>query len=75
MTNDPHSPRLISAHEVSHKTSLSRTTLWRLIQEDQFPAPVRLSANRVGWSEKAVEAWIANKLAGAVAPPGKVSVQ
>jgi prophage regulatory protein len=42
-------------------TGVSRTTLWRLRQTGQFPAPVRLGGSNtraVGWLRSDVEAWI-----------------
>ena len=35
-----------------------RSTIWRAIREDQFPAPLRLSEHRVAWPEDQVLAWI-----------------
>lgn len=48
--------------EVGRRTSLSRTTIWRLCRAGRFPSPVELSAGRVGWSARAVDAWIAARL-------------
>ncbi|MDE0353840.1 MAG: AlpA family phage regulatory protein [bacterium] len=42
-------------------TGLSRTTLWRLRQNGQFPNPVRLggsTSRAVGWLRSDIEAWI-----------------
>ncbi|MCQ3804564.1 MAG: AlpA family phage regulatory protein [Acidimicrobiia bacterium] len=42
-------------------TGLSRTTLWRLRQAGEFPAPVRLggdASRAVGWLRGDIEAWI-----------------
>lgn len=57
--------RIVSLKVVAQKTSLSRTTLWRLSRKGTFPAPVKLSENRIGWSLQAVEAWVADRLAQA----------
>ena len=40
------------------RTTLSRTTLWRMVRRGDFPAPVRLSQGRVGFPADSVEAWI-----------------
>ena len=64
MTNSqPDGGRLIAPPVVSHRTSLSRTTLWRLVRQGEFPKPVRVSAGRIAWLESAVDAWIASKTA------------
>ena len=39
-------------------TGLSRTTLWRLEGQGEFPARVRLGANSVGWREEEIARWI-----------------
>lgn len=36
----------------------SRTTLWRKVKEETFPAPVRISAGAVAWRVEEVRAWI-----------------
>lgn len=53
--------RLISAREVQSRTSLSRTSLWRLVRKGEFPAPARLGGNRIAWLESSVSAWIAQQ--------------
>jgi prophage regulatory protein len=61
MNNDEPS-RILSPRDVSRRTSLSRTTLWRMSNcagPDRFPAPITLSANRIGWRQSEVDAWIA----------------
>jgi predicted DNA-binding transcriptional regulator AlpA len=50
--------RIIRAKEVQAMTGLSRTTLWRLEREGEFPARVSLCAGSVGWRLKEVEDWI-----------------
>lgn len=53
--------RYLPVKAVVAKTSLSRTTLWRLGRHGGFPPPVRLSENRVAYSEAAVNAWLATR--------------
>jgi prophage regulatory protein len=38
-------------------TGLSRSTLYRLIANGQFPRPVRLGPRAVAWRRSDVEAW------------------
>ena len=33
----------------------------RLVAAGQFPAPVRLSANRIAWRASEIDAWIASR--------------
>jgi len=37
---------------------LGRSTAWRMTREGKFPAPVRIGAQRVGWWESEVSAWL-----------------
>lgn len=53
--------RMLAPPAVMEKTSLSRTTLWRLVKRREFPAPAKLSPGRVGWSANAVEDWLSEK--------------
>jgi predicted DNA-binding transcriptional regulator AlpA len=36
-----------------------------MVKRGEFPAPIHLSAGRVGWVESVVSAWIAAKMAEA----------
>ena len=38
-------------------TGLSRTTIYRLISERQFPGPVRLAARAVAWRSSDLAHW------------------
>lgn len=38
--------------------SLSKTTIYDLIQRQDFPSPVRLTARTVGWRAQEVTAWL-----------------
>ena len=49
--------------EVEARCSLSKSTLYELIRVGQFPAPVKLSPNRVGWLESDVQAWLEARVA------------
>jgi prophage regulatory protein len=57
---------LMSMNQVCQATSLSRTTIWRLQQRDEFPRGVRLSAARVAYKASDIEAWIASRTASTV---------
>ena len=43
---------------------ISRTSLWRYVRDDDFPAPLRLGGERsraVGWRRADVEQWLATR--------------
>lgn len=50
--------------QVTAKTGLSRSTLYRLIQSGEFPKPYRLSQRISVWDEQAIDEYLAKKLAG-----------
>ena len=52
---------------VHQATQLSRSTIWRLERDGQFPPRRKLSGNSVGWLRHEVENWIATR---APAAPG-----
>ncbi|MCY4652261.1 MAG: AlpA family transcriptional regulator [Dehalococcoidia bacterium] len=46
---------------VLERIGLSRSTLWRLISDGQFPAPIRLGPRATGWIEEEVDDWISSR--------------
>ena len=50
--------QLLRLDAVLAVTGLSRSKLYELIQTDEFPSPVHLSARCVAWIASEVHAWI-----------------
>ncbi|MBR9650600.1 helix-turn-helix transcriptional regulator [Thalassovita aquimarina] len=50
--------RILRRQEVEGITGLSRSSIYRLLDCDRFPAPIRLTERRIGWRQSAIEAWI-----------------
>lgn len=46
---------------VQKETSLSRSTIYRLEAQGEFPSRVRLGENSTGWYLHEIEAWLANR--------------
>lgn len=61
-TNTPHSIRLIRRKEVQLRTGLGASSIYALMQKNQFPKPVTLSIRRVAWVESDIEEWILNRI-------------
>lgn len=59
--NSEYSPAVVSIAQVIALTSLSKQTLYREIGAKRFPAPVRLTANRVGWRLAEINAWLGQR--------------
>ncbi len=55
-------PKIIRYPEVLKRTGFSsRTTIWQLIKDRQFPAPLQLTAHSVGWLEHDIDHWILSR--------------
>lgn len=48
--------------EVKAVTGLSKTSLYMLIREQSFPAPVRLGPRAVAWVRSEVKQWATNRV-------------
>lgn len=61
--------RIIRRPEVRAITGLTDSVLDREVKSGRFPAPFKLlpdpRARAVGWSERAVRAWVAERIAAA----------
>jgi prophage regulatory protein len=53
--------RILTVKETARITSLSRSTLYRLKAERQFPEAIRLGPGRVGFRASEVEQWLASR--------------
>ncbi|WP_375285414.1 helix-turn-helix transcriptional regulator [Marinicauda pacifica] len=56
---------LLPIHEVARLTSLSRSTIYELRSQKDFPEPVKLSPRRVAWRPADIQNWLENKAATA----------
>jgi predicted DNA-binding transcriptional regulator AlpA len=54
----PDGTRILRVAEVMQRVNLRRTTLWKLVRAKQFPAPLRLTGNAIGWRDRDIEHWI-----------------
>lgn len=44
--------------DVCETTTLSRSTLLRLVYENKFPKPFRISGRRMAWYQREIEQWM-----------------
>jgi prophage regulatory protein len=59
----PEPDRIIRLKTVLNRSGLSRSTVYRKINEGTFPPQVKVSLNGVGWRESELNRWIANPVA------------
>jgi len=55
---------ILSNAQVQALTSFGHTQLWNLVKSGQFPKPIRLSTQRVGWKSCDVREWILSRPTG-----------
>ena len=53
--------RMLSKASVMAMTDLGQTELWRALERGEFPAPRLRTANRLGWLQSEVQAWIRSR--------------
>ena len=56
----------IGLKQVKEYTSLSKSSIYRLMDEGDFPRQVPLGARKVVWVKTQVEDWCAQKVASAL---------
>ena len=51
-------PRILRLPEVTARVGLGRSSVWRMVQNSEFPQPIRLSKRAVGWLDQEVDSWL-----------------
>lgn len=54
--------RILRIKTVLERTGLSRSTLYRKMENGAFPRGVKISTRCVGWRESAINAWLRNPM-------------
>ncbi len=55
-------PRLMRRPEVLTRVGLSSSTLYEMTAAGEFPAPIPIGRQAVGWLESEVDAWIKKRI-------------
>ncbi|WIM06848.1 MAG: AlpA family transcriptional regulator [Candidatus Nitricoxidivorans perseverans] len=53
---------IIRRRRVEAKTALPRSSLYAKIKAGDFPPPIRLGPNTVGWIEAEVDSWLSAQI-------------
>ena len=53
--------RLLRRRDVEKITGMSRSSIYRLMQESEFPRPVRVGPSAVRWKSSDITAWIESR--------------
>lgn len=54
---------LLGIKDVKSKVSLAQSTIYKMMANEEFPKPVQLTSNRVGWVEAEIDAWLEQRVA------------
>lgn len=54
-------PPLLRRPAVEAVTGLSRSSIYAMMDKDEFPRPIRIGRRAVAWQQSAIEAWLANR--------------
>lgn len=54
-------PMFLRMQSVVRITGLARSTIYRLIAEEEFPAQVRIGVRAVGWRPADIDRWSAQR--------------
>lgn len=54
--------RILRIKAVLERTGLSRSTMYRKMQNGTFPKNVQISTRCAGWRESAIHAWLHNPM-------------
>jgi prophage regulatory protein len=57
--------RMLRLQDVIQRTGLSRSQIYRLIPNKEFPSQVSLSDRVVGWVEAEIEQWLQDRISRA----------
>ena len=55
--------QILRRNDLKPATGLSPSTIYRLIADGEFPKPVKLAPQAVGWLKSDVDAWLAGRRA------------
>jgi len=58
VTASGHQDRFLKLEEVKRRVGLGKSMIYRLIQEEKFPAPYKISPFASRWSNLEIVAWI-----------------
>ena len=54
--------RILRINTVLDRTGLSRSTMYRKMQNGTFPKNIQISTRCVGWRDSAISAWLKNPI-------------
>ncbi|MDD3577112.1 helix-turn-helix transcriptional regulator [Halothiobacillus sp.] len=66
--NETSFDRILRMPDVQRMTGLSRSSIYRLIAQGNFPSAIKLSSLAVGWRQSAIEVWLLQRASLGMVP-------
>jgi len=54
--------RILRRHEVESQIGLSRSSIYQMMSDGDFPLPIKLGKRAVGWREQDLNEWLSNRV-------------
>ena len=54
--------RMLRLHEVIRRTGMSRSSIYKAMSENRFPAQISLGARSVAWLEDEIDEWLQQRI-------------
>lgn len=64
------STQILRMREVIQRIGLSRSTIYKLMENNDFPKPMKLGSQAIGWRDTDIETWISNRPISPIRNPG-----
>lgn len=65
-TTQPAQPDyILSMKDICAITGLSRHTIYRMVEANQFPAPAKVGVRNIGWRTSTINAWLESRFGSA----------
>ncbi|MCC5993756.1 MAG: AlpA family transcriptional regulator [Rhodobacteraceae bacterium] len=64
------STQILRMREVIQRIGLSRSTIYKLMENNDFPKPMKLGSQAIGWRDTDIETWISNRPISPIGNPG-----
>jgi len=55
--------RFLRLNEVKERVGLGRTSIYKLVNENNFPKPVRVLGRNVAWIDSEIDEWMMQRIA------------
>jgi prophage regulatory protein len=54
--------KILRLPEVKTRVGLSRSSIYQMIQQKEFPSPIPIGARAVGWLDSEISEWLTKRI-------------